>query len=136
MIITCSALTPTPSPAIGHQLGSIGHVPHGLTSCICLAPVLRYEDQHPASAFWDVDAQRRIVEIFNEVLGWRETEAGAAVERFVREMGMQTRLSEVGVTDDGVVSRIAEATMTDVWGGGRPQLEGVEQVVEILGMMR
>lgn len=125
-----------PSHAIGHQLGSVGGVPHGLTSCIMLAPVLRYEKAHPDSKWWDVSAQAEIVDVFNEVLGWKETEAGDAVQRFVREMGMKTRLGEVGVEGEEMLGRIAECTMTDVWGGGECQLDGPEQVREILEMVR
>lgn len=79
-----------------------------MTSAILLAPVLRYtKDQNPTM-------QRRIVQIFNEVLGWQEVEAGDAVERFVKLLGMPTRLSQVGVTDDKVIRQVAQKSMTDV----------------------
>lgn len=125
-----------PSHAIGHQLGAVGGVAHGMTSCIMLAPVLHYEKAHPESKWWDVDAQAKIVEVFNEVLGWKETEAGDAVQRFVKEMGMKTTLSEVGVKEEEMMRKIAGNTMTDVWGGGECQLESPEQVREILEMVR
>lgn len=91
-----------PSHAIGRQLGATAGVPHGLTSCVCLAPVLRYEARHPESGFWDVGAQGRVVDVFREVLGWGEMEAGEAVERFVGDvLGLPTRLGEVGIRVGG-----------------------------------
>lgn len=117
------------SHAIGHQIGSVAGVMHGITSCICLAPVLRYtKDRNP-------EAQKMVLGIFNEMLGWHETEAGDCVERFVKTIGLSTRLSEVGVKDDKTVEKIAEKTMTDAWGGKERQLE-YDEVLQILNMVR
>ncbi|KAF1991273.1 Dehydroquinate synthase-like protein [Aulographum hederae CBS 113979] len=118
-----------PSHAIGHQLGSVAGVMHGVTSCICLAPVLRYTK--PKSE----NAQAKVLEIANDVLGWNETEAADAIARFVLMLGLPTRLSEVGVTSDEQVELIAEKTMTDVWGGSGPQLEQHE-ILKILNTVR
>lgn len=96
------------SHAIGHQLGSVGKVMHGITSCIMLPPVLLYtKSRNPA-------AQARIVKAFNESLGWEETEAGHCVARLVRLVGLPSRLSEVGVTSDEQIEQIIDKTMTDV----------------------
>lgn len=117
------------SHAIGHQLGSVAGVMHGVTSCVCLAPVLRFtKGRNP-------EAQERVVRIFKEVLGYGEMEAGDCVERFVKRMGLPTRLSEVGVKEDRQVEEIAEKTMTDVWGGGKRQLE-YDEIMEILNEVR
>ena len=48
--------------AISHQLGSAAGVMHGVTSCVCLATVLRFtNDRNP-------EAQRRVVTIFDVTL--------------------------------------------------------------------
>ncbi|KAH9826714.1 maleylacetate reductase [Teratosphaeria destructans] len=103
-----------PSHAIGHQLGSVAGVMHGLTSCILLAPTLRY-----SAKTWPRtrEVQARILEVFNETLGWRERDAADALTKFVTQLGLPTRLSEVGVTDQAQVEEVAEKTLTDIWGG-------------------
>lgn len=119
-----------PSHAIGHQLGSVGGVMHGVTSCIMLAPVLRY------TASWNPAAQAKILGIFNEVLGWEEKSAGDAVERFVGVLGLPTRLGEVGIVREEQFESIAEKTMTDVLAKNPGHLEKKEQALEILELVR
>jgi alcohol dehydrogenase class IV len=119
-----------PSHAIGHQLGPVGGVMHGHTSCICLAPVLRYtEDQNR-------EAQKKVLNAFNEVLGWDEKRAGDAMERFVKMLGMPTRLSEVGITKQEQFDSIAEKTLTDVLAGHPGQLTKKEEVLAVLYSVR
>jgi alcohol dehydrogenase class IV len=96
------------SHAIGHQLGSVGKVMHGITSCIMLPAVLRYtKTKNP-------EAQARIVKIFNESLHWEETEAGDCVAKLVKLTGLPGSLKEVGVTSDEQIEQIVDKTMTDV----------------------
>lgn len=125
-----------PSHAIGHQLGSVGKVPHGLTSCICLPPTLRYEKEHPENKYFRREGHKIVLDVFNEELGWHEKEAGDAVERFYRSLGLPTRLSAVGVTDDAAIRKIAEKTMTDVWGGGPRQIDDPKDIIQILETVR
>jgi alcohol dehydrogenase class IV len=119
-----------PSHAIGHQLGSVGGVAHGVTSCICLAPVLRYtHDRNP-------EAQQQVLEIFNSVLGWKEHNAGDAVEKFVNLLGLPTTLSQVGVTEETDIESIAEKTLTDILAAFPGQLQTKEEVIKVLKMVR
>ncbi|PYH89085.1 Dehydroquinate synthase-like protein [Aspergillus ellipticus CBS 707.79] len=97
-----------PSHAIGHQLGSVAGVQHGVTSCIILPAVLRVTQPQTQAA------QETILGIVNEVLGFRETSAADALSRFVQLLGLPSRLSEVNVTSDAQVQKIADMTLTDV----------------------
>lgn len=118
-----------PSHAIGHQLGSVAGVLHGETSCVMLAPVLRYTRSRASRA------QAKVLEIFNETLGWQEKEASDAVHRFVKMLGLPTTLSEVGVKTDEQVRKVAEKAVNDVWGGGKRQME-YDEILETLNMVR
>jgi alcohol dehydrogenase class IV len=119
-----------PSHAIGHQLGSVGGVAHGVTSCICLAPVLRYtHDRNP-------DAQQQVLQVFNEILDWKEESAADAVEKFVKMLGLPTRLSEVGVTKEDDINSIAEKTLTDILAAFPGQLQTKDEVMDVLNMVR
>ena len=119
-----------PSHAIGHQLGSVAGVMHGMTSCVMLAPVLKHTENRVPGP------QKVLLGIFNEVLGWNETALGDAVRRFVKLLGLPTTLSEVGVTDEKTIEKVAEHTLTDIWGGGERGLNSKEEVMGILNMVR
>ncbi|PWY74936.1 maleylacetate reductase [Aspergillus eucalypticola CBS 122712] len=116
-----------PSHAIGHQLGSVAGVQHGVTSCIILPATLRYTKPQTAAA------QEIILDIFNSVLGFQETEAADAMLRFVQLLGMPSRLSEVNVTSDEQLHKIADMTLTDVLAekGNLPDRAGVLQILEM-----
>jgi alcohol dehydrogenase class IV len=111
------------------MIGSFAKVMHGITSAIMLSPVLRFTQHRNAPA------QAKVVKIFNEVLGWDEAEAGEAVHKFVKLLGLPTKLSEVGVVDDDQIKAIADKTMTDIWGGGKPQL-AYDEILQILDLAR
>ncbi|KIW13362.1 hypothetical protein PV08_08550 [Exophiala spinifera] len=123
-----------PSHAIGHQLGSVAHVMHGITSCIMLAPVLRWQATHLSLLHYR-NAQARILGIFNEALDWQESSTANAIERFVMTLGLPTTLQEVNVISDEQVEEIAEKTMSDVWGGGKRQME-FDDVKKVLNSAR
>lgn len=113
------------SHAIGHQVGSVGGVMHGVTSSILLAKVLRYtKDKNP-------EAQARVLDIFNKTMRWQEREAADAVERFVKIIDLPSSLSAVGIEDDAQIDRIAERSLSDAWGGQKRQLER-DDIVKIL----
>jgi alcohol dehydrogenase class IV len=63
------------------------------------------------------------------------TDAGDLVRSFVQKLGLPTRLSEVGVTDEGTIGKVAESTLKDVWGKTNPRpLQTKDDVLEILRM--
>lgn len=76
------------SHGIGYILGAYKGVPHGITSCLMLHAVLRWNQE--------VAAQRQttIAEVFGG------SHAGDAVQDFVAGLGLPTRLSQVGITPD------------------------------------
>lgn len=122
-----------PSHAIGHQLGSLCGVMHGVTTCIMLAPVLRYMQKTTAQ---QAEAQQKVLHVFNKTLQWKETSASDAVANFVKMLELPSSLKAVGIEDDETLSKIAELTMTDVWGGGTRQIDTPEEILEILELAR
>ena len=110
------------SHAIGHVLGGSCDVPHGQTSCVMLAPVLRYNRS--------VNAERQ--ELVAEAMGHPGDDAADVIAAFVKSLGQPGRLSEVGVTRDQF-AMIADHTMHDSWLHTNPRkITSVEQVYEIL----
>ena len=92
------------SHAIGHVLGGTAGVPHGYTSCVMLPHVLRF------NAEVNADRQRWV----SEALGHRDQPAADVVAALIAELGLPTRLRDVGVKED-MLDRIAEGSMHDRW---------------------
>ncbi|KAJ4290340.1 hypothetical protein N0V90_010556 [Kalmusia sp. IMI 367209] len=122
-----------PSHAIGHQLGSACGVMHGVTTCIMLAPVLRYLHDTKGQ---QIESQKKVLNIFNKVSQWEEKSAADAVAKFVKLLELPGSLKAVGVEDEETLKKVAEMTMTDVWGGSTRQVQSKEEILEILQMAR
>ncbi|KAJ4334190.1 hypothetical protein N0V87_007031 [Didymella glomerata] len=122
-----------PSHAIGQQLGSICGVMHGLTSCIVLAPVLRYMAERNDK---QKEVQAKVLKIWNKYLKTEDGSLADAVANFVKMLDLPHTLREVGVTNDENIEKVAESTMTDVFRAQEGLVENKDQVLEILNMAR
>jgi len=113
------------SHAIGHTLGGMFGVPHGLTSCVLLPAVLRWNERI------DVDRQRSI----HELLG-SPTPASASLsddlKALIEALELPTTLERVGI-GPAQFRAIAEHTMKDraIRTNARP-IQGPDDIVEIL----
>lgn len=109
--LACMGLNRVPygaSHGTGHQLGAVAGVPHGLTSCVMLPHVMRYNE--PATAekqAWIADA-----------LGHKGT-AADGMAALIADLGQPTRLRDVGVLDDQL-DQIAEGSMQNNWVQANP----------------
>lgn len=118
------------SHAIGHQLGSVCGVMHGVTSCILLAPVLRHTYSKSEA---QKQAQQRTLSIWNKILKWEEASLAGAVDRFVKYLELPRTLREVGVEKREDMERVAEGTLTDsMFEPVRVLVGGKEGVLAIL----
>jgi maleylacetate reductase len=86
------------SHGLGYILGAAKGVPHGITSCLMLHAVMRW------NAPVNEGRQRDVAHI----LGGEE--AGPAIESFVRGLGLPTRLSEQGIGVDDIPGLAARWT--------------------------
>jgi maleylacetate reductase len=110
------------SHAIGHTLGGTFGVPHGLTSCVMLPAVLRWNEE--------VDADRQ--RLVSDLLGCPGVSASRAVTALVRALRLPADLASVGI-QPAQFGTIAEITMHDpsIRSSPRP-VRGPEDVIEIL----
>jgi len=110
------------SHGIGHVLGGTAHVPHGYTSCVMLPHVLRFN--LPVNP----DRQARVSEAFGD----KDAPAADLVAGLIADLGMPSRLRDVGVKQDQL-DRIAELSMHDRWIHTNPRkIDGPAVVREIL----
>ena len=88
------------SHGIGHGLSAVTGMTHGVTSCIMLPHVLRYNAA--------VDAQRQAV--LAEAMGGGGRLLADFVSDLVRDLGMPTRLRDAGVREEQLAT-VADAAM-------------------------
>ncbi|WP_168855471.1 iron-containing alcohol dehydrogenase [Bradyrhizobium brasilense] len=114
------------SHGLGHQLGAIAGVPHGMTSCVLLPAVLAYNE--PVSR----GRQAEIAAAF----GAAGQSATDAVRHFIASLGLPTRLSELAV-EDGALPRVAETGLGNAFvkANLRP-IQSAEDVMTILRAAR
>lgn len=86
------------SHGIGHQLGARCGVPHGLTSCVMMGEVMRFNRAHIGMrASWILGA------LGEPATGQKDNDglaAARAIETLISDLGQPTRLRDVGVTPD------------------------------------
>jgi maleylacetate reductase len=114
------------SHAIGHTLGGSYGVPHGLTSCVILPAVLRW-NQGAAD-----DRQRLVADL----LGRPDLSASEAVKGLARGLDQPTDLAAIGIRPDQFRA-IAEHTLHDRGVRSNPRrITGPEDIVAILELAR
>jgi alcohol dehydrogenase class IV len=119
------------SHGIGHQLGARCNVPHGITSCVMLPHVMEFNRDHVG------DRQRWIAEAMSvDTQGMSRERASAAavdaVRRLVADLGLASRLSEVGVGRDDFEG-IARDALDDVIVAANPRpVTSTDEVIALL----
>jgi maleylacetate reductase len=112
------------SHAIGHTLGGSYGVRHGITSCVTLPAVLRW------NAATNAERQMHI----SAMMGNAKRDASTLVRELVAGLGLPTRLRDVGIRREDFMA-IAEHTMTDVAIPANPRkIAGPQDIVEILDL--
>jgi maleylacetate reductase len=110
------------SHGIGHVLGGRFKIPHGITSCVMLPAVLRW------NAAVNGERQKRI----GELMGAPDRTASDLVRDLVAGLGLPTRLRDIGIERDDFAA-IAEHSMHDPAIPANPrQIAGPQDIVEIL----
>jgi maleylacetate reductase len=114
------------SHAIGHTLGGTYGVPHGLTSCVILPAVLRWNEAVAP------ERQRLVA----ARLGRPDLGAADALLALARSLDLPTDLDAIGIGPEQFAA-IAEHTMSDrgVRSNPRP-IEGPADIIEILALAR
>ena len=112
------------SHGIGHQLGAVGGVPHGHTSCVMLPSVLRWNA--PVNA-----AQQAMV---SEAFGRTGEPAGDVLADFIARLGQPGNLRAVGIAEDQL-DVIAKGSVGNMMVRSNPRpIESPAQVREILDL--
>ena len=112
------------SHGIGHQLGAVGGVPHGHTSCVMLPSVLRWNA--PVNA-----AQQALV---SEAFGRAGEPAADVLADFIARLGQPGNLRAVGIAGDQL-DIVAKGSVGNMMVRSNPRpITDAAQVREILDM--
>ena len=98
------------SHGLGHALGADAGVPHGITSCVLLPTVMRYNAEVCAAQMAEIAA----------ALGEPHTPAADQVEALIARLGLPTRLSQLGIGHDRLAV-IAQKGMANPWVHSNPR---------------
>lgn len=119
------------SHGIGHQLGARNDVPHGVTSCVMMAPTMEFNREHVGTR------QKWIAEAMGcDVRDLDDTAASAAgreaVRTLVKDLDLPHRLRDVGVKQSDFPA-IAKDALEDLIVATNPRPVGsVEDIIEVL----
>ncbi len=92
------------SHGLGHALGADAGVPHGITSCVLLPTVMRFNAEVCAPQMAEIAA----------ALGDANRPAADQVEAMIAALGLPTRLSQLGIGHDRLAI-IAQKGMANPW---------------------
>jgi alcohol dehydrogenase class IV len=110
------------SHGLGHALGADSQVPHGITSCVLLPTVMRYNA---------AVCPRQLAEVA-AALGDAAKPAADQVEALIASLGLPTRIGQLGI-ERGRLATIAQKGMSIPWVRTNPRpIDDVAQLVEIL----
>jgi maleylacetate reductase len=111
------------SHGLGHQLGAVAGVPHGMTSCVLLPAVLAFNA--PVSAA----RQAEIAVAF----GQAGKPAAEVVRHFIDSLGLPTRLSQLDV-DERLLPRVAETGLNNAF--VKANLRPIQSTEDIMTILR
>jgi alcohol dehydrogenase class IV len=110
------------SHGLGHALGADSGVPHGITSCVLLPTVMRWNAAHCAAPMAEVAA----------ALGDPSRPAADQVEALIARLGLPTRIGQLGI-DRARLAAIADKGMANPWVRSNPRpISDAAQLREIL----
>ena len=121
-IATMASIPNGASHGIGYLLGGGRGVPHGITSCITLPPVLT----------WNASVNAARQALVSEAFGGPGEPAGEVMRRFVTSLGQPTRLRDVGVTREELPSIAASWDGTGPIATNPRPVRGKDDLLEIL----
>lgn len=112
---------------MAHPLGGRYNAPHGVANGILLAPVMRYNADYTGEKYRDIAAAFGVEGAYTLPLERAREAAVDEVARLTRDLDNPTRISEVGVTPDGV-DALARDALADVCTPANPRTATLEDI--------
>ncbi len=111
------------SHGLGHALGADAGVPHGITSCVLLPTVMRYNAEVCAPQMAEIAM----------ALGEPGRPAADQVEDLIKALGLPTRLSQLGLARERLAI-IADKGMANPWVHSNPRK--ISEAAQLLALLK
>lgn len=112
------------SHAIGRTIGATWNIPHGITSCLTLAEVMRLEaSRNPERLVLIAEAEGRKLEGLSQKEA--SLEASVGVSELVRALGLSKHLRDYGITRDDLPRIARESASSEDYSRALHVLEGI-----------
>lgn len=115
---------------MAHPLGGRYNAPHGLANGILLAPVMAYNAEHTGEKYRDIAAAFGVADAQTMPLEEARKAAVDAVAKLTVDLGNPTKISEIGVTAEGL-DGLADDAFADVCTPGNPRQATRDDIYEL-----
>lgn len=110
------------SHGLGHQLGAIAGMPHGMTSCVLLPAVLGFNQS--VSTLQQAE--------ISSAFGQHGKPAADVVRHFIASLGLPTRLSQLDV-DRNLLPRVAETRLNNAF--VKANLRPIKSAADVMAIL-
>ncbi len=116
--------------SMAHPLSAVYDIPHGTACAILLAPVLKFNAPATGERYREVARAMGVADV--DAMGQEEYRAAAiaAVEKLSTDVGIPTKLSELGVLEKDI-DFLAESALADACTPGNPRDVTKEEIAAI-----
>lgn len=115
---------------MAHPLGGRYNAPHGLANGILLAPVMRYNAEHTGEKYRDIADAFGVEGAYTLPLDQAREAACDAVAKLTVDLDNPTKISAIGVTEEGL-DDLADDAYADVCTPGNPRPATRDEIRDI-----
>lgn len=115
---------------MAHPLGGRYNAPHGVANGILLAPVMRYNAEYTGEKYRDIAEAFGVEGAATMPLDEARKAACDAVAKLTVDLGNPTKVSEIGVTEEGL-DALADDAFADVCTPGNPRKATRDEIREL-----
>lgn len=105
---------------MAHPLGAFYNVPHGVANAIILPHVMAWNADYTGEKYRDIARAMGVSGICGKTLSEARIAAVEAVKKLSDDVGIPTRLRDVGMKEEDIPA-LAQAALDDVCTGGNPR---------------
>ncbi|KAB8312543.1 lactaldehyde reductase [Erwinia endophytica] len=105
---------------MAHPLGAFYNVPHGVANAIILPHVMAWNTDYTGEKYRDIARAMGVSGICGKTLSEARIAAVEAVKKLSDDVGIPTRLRDVGMKEEDIPA-LAQAALDDVCTGGNPR---------------
>jgi lactaldehyde reductase len=115
---------------MAHPLGAFYDTPHGVANAILLPHIMAYNADYTGEKFRDIARAMGVKDTESMSIGEARQAAIQAVAKLGQDVGIPTRLRDVGVREKDI-SALAKSAFADVCTGGNPRDTNVDDIASL-----